>query len=59
MQRCPQCGDMTAQANLYTGQLVCYKRGCGYEDPIKKTDKKPRVEDVGLWFVTRRSSSKG
>jgi hypothetical protein len=31
MEKCPKCGDMTAQTNLYTKAIVCYKRSCGYE----------------------------
>jgi hypothetical protein len=34
MEKCPQCGEMTAQANLYTGQIVCYHRWCGYEEKL-------------------------
>ena len=36
MEKCPICGNMTAEKNMYTGQLVCYLRRCGYTEPLPK-----------------------
>jgi hypothetical protein len=57
MVKCPKCGQMTAQANLYTGQLVCYHRRCGYEEKIVSqplsADGSVQYQDDGIWYGNR------
>lgn len=52
MEKCPKCGNMTAQANFYTGQLICYFRQCGYEEPQRITDKgySSSIKDIGIMY---------
>lgn len=31
MEKCPWCGQMAAETNHNTGNLICYARGCNFK----------------------------
>lgn len=39
MERCPRCDRMSAETNLYTGELVCYNRDCGFRSKGSRTSR--------------------
>jgi hypothetical protein len=59
MEKCPQCGEMTAQANLYTGQIVCYHRRCGYEEKLDILIIKEALEILYRVILKNESEKKG
>jgi len=43
MERCPQCKQMTAERDHYTGNLVCYSTTCDFEETSRCSGKETRV----------------
>ena len=53
MEHCPICNGMTAQKDLYTGELVCYSAKC-YEGALAATREEIRETKLRLEYHNYR-----